>query len=75
MDSCHLEDVHQLQIPDHLLLVLQQARENYQQPAMKRKAGKPVTYSDFSFLLLSMAAVVLRTFDSIELHRLGMCKK
>ncbi len=62
--------MHQLQIPDHLLLVLQQARENYQQPAMKRKVGKPPTYSDFSFLLLTIAAVVLRTFDSIELHRL-----
>ena len=60
----------QLQIPDHLLLVLQQARENYQQPEIKRKAGKPVTYSDFSFLLLTIAAVTLRTFDSIELYRL-----
>lgn len=60
-----------LQIPDHLLLVLQQARENYQQPEIKRKQpGKPPTYSDFSFLLLTIAAVVLRTFDSIELHRL-----
>ena len=37
---------------------------------MKRKVVKPPTYSDFSFLLLTIAAVVLRTFDSIELHRL-----
>ena len=49
---------------------MQQARENYQQPEIKRKRGKPPTYSDFSFLLLTIAAVVLRTFDSIELHRL-----
>jgi len=60
----------QLQIPDHLLLVLQQARENYQLLEIKRKRGKPPTYSDFSFLLLTIAAVTLRTFDSIELHRL-----
>ncbi len=36
----------------------------------RKKPGKPPTYSDFSFLLLTIAAVVLRTFDSIELHRL-----
>jgi hypothetical protein len=60
----------ELQIPDHLLLVLQQAKENYQLPEIKRKPGKPPTYSDRSFLLLSVAAVILRTFDSIELHRL-----
>ncbi|MDQ3042032.1 MAG: hypothetical protein M3R11_06585 [Acidobacteriota bacterium] len=59
-----------LQIPDHLLLVLQQTKENYQLPEIKRKPGKPPTYSDLSFLLVSVAAVVLRTFDSIELHRL-----
>ena len=59
-----------LQIPDHLLLVLQQTKENYQLPEIKRKPGKPPTYSDLSFLLLSVAAVVLRSFDSIELHRL-----
>ncbi len=37
---------------------------------MKRqKPGKRPTYSDFSFLLLTIAAVVLGTFDTIELHR------
>jgi len=48
----------------------QQTKENYQLPEIKRKPGKPPTYSDLSFLLVSVAAVVLRTFDSIELHRL-----
>jgi len=38
---------------------------------MKRKQpGKPPPYPDCSFLLLTIAAVVLRTFDSIELGRL-----
>lgn len=46
----------ELHIPDHLLLVLQQARKNYQQPAIKRKAGRPPTYADLSFLLLTIAA-------------------
>lgn len=60
----------ELQIPDHLLLLLQQATENYQPIVAKRKPGRPPTYLGLSFLLLAMTAVVLRTFDSIELHRL-----
>lgn len=59
-----------LQIPDHLLALLQQALEHYQQPAAVRKRGRPRTYSALSFLLLAVTAVVLRTFDAIELERL-----
>jgi hypothetical protein len=59
-----------LQLPDHLLLLLQQATDNYQSLAVKRKVGRPPTYAALSFLLLAMTAVVLRTFDEIELHRL-----
>jgi len=59
-----------LQLPDHLLLLLQQATDNYQSIVVKRKVGRAPTYSGLSFLLLAMTAVVLRTFDEIELHRL-----
>jgi hypothetical protein len=59
-----------LQLPDHLLLLLQQATDNYQSIAAKRKVGRPPTYSALSFLLLAITVVVLRTFDEIELHRL-----
>lgn len=59
-----------LQLPDHLLLLLQQATDNYQSIDAKRKVGRPPTYAALSFLLLAMTAVVLRTFDEIELHRL-----
>ncbi len=59
-----------LQLPDHLLLLLQQATDNYQSIAARRKVGRPPTYSGLSFLLLAITAVVLRTFDEIELHRL-----
>ena len=59
-----------LQLPDHLLFLLQQATDNYQSIAARRKVGRPPTYAALSFLLLAMTAVVLRTFDEIELHRL-----
>ena len=58
------------QLPDHLLLLLQQATDNYQSIDAKHKVGRPPTYSALSFLLLAITAVVLRTFDEIELHRL-----
>ena len=58
------------QLPDHLLLLLQQATDNYQSIAIKRKVGRPPTYSALSCLLLAITAVVLRTFDELELHRL-----
>lgn len=58
------------QLPDRLLLLLQQATNNYQAIHIRRKVGRPVSYSNLSFLLLAMTAVLLRTFDEIELHRL-----
>jgi len=67
---CHLEGMSNLQLPDHLLLLLQQATDNYQSIDAGRKVGRPPTYAALSFLLLAMTAVVLRTFDEIELHRL-----
>lgn len=59
-----------LQIPDHLLSLLQQALEDYQQPDAVCQRGRPRTYSALSFLLLAITAVVLRTCDAIELERL-----
>jgi len=62
-----------LQVPDHLLLLLQQATEHYQLPARVCKPGRPRTYSALSFLLLAITAVVLRTFDASELEHLLRC--
>ena len=61
----------ELQLPDdHLLFLIQQAKKNYQEFQPKGKRGKPVTYAALSFWLLSVAAIVLRTFTSSELHQL-----
>jgi hypothetical protein len=58
------------QLPDGLLSLIQQAREHYRELPMRRKRGKPRTYSGLSFLLLSVAAVTLRNFKASELYRL-----
>ena len=61
----------ELQLPDnHLLFVIQQAKQNYQFYEPKRKRGKPVTYSARSFWLLNLVAVLLRAFSASELHLL-----
>lgn len=60
-----------LQLPDnHLLFLIQQAKQNYQFPASKRKRGKPLTYSPRSFWLLNLVAILLRAFTACELHHL-----
>lgn len=58
------------QLPDGLLALIQQAREHYEELPRQRKRGKPRTYSGRSFLLLTVAAVTLRTFKASELSRL-----
>lgn len=58
------------QLPDGLLTLIQQAREHYRELSPQSKRGKPRTYSGLSFLLLSVAAVTLRTFRASELSRL-----
>src|SRR2546423_908399 len=58
------------QLPDGLLSLIQQAREHYRELPPRRKRGKPRTYSGLSFLLISVAAVTLRTFKASELSRL-----
>jgi len=60
-----------LQLPDnHLLFLIQQAKQNYQVPESKCKRGKPLTYSARSFWLLNLVAVLLRAFSASELHLL-----
>src|SRR5215210_5481486 len=58
------------QLPDGLLTLIQQAREHYRELPQQGKRGKPRTYSGLSFLLLTVAAVTLRTFKASELYRL-----
>jgi len=58
------------QLPDGLLSLIQQATEHYRHLPPERKRGRPRTYSDLSFLLLAVTAVILRTFKAAELHRL-----
>lgn len=61
----------ELQLPDnHLLMLIQQAKQNYQFYEPKRKRGKPLTYSARSFWLLNLAAVLLRAFSACQLHLL-----
>jgi len=63
--------MYKLQLPDnHLLKLIQQATQNYQFLEAKRNRGKPLTYSARSFWLLSVVAVLLRSFAASELHRL-----
>ena len=61
----------ELQLPDNYLLkLIQQAKQNYQFQELKRKRGKPPTYSACSFWLLALAAILLRAFSASELHLL-----
>lgn len=58
------------QLPDGLLSLIQQAKQHYRHLPPERKRGRRRTYSDLSFLLLTVTAVILRTFKAAELHRL-----
>jgi hypothetical protein len=62
---CELQSPH-----NHLLKLIQQAKQNYQFYEPKRKRGKPLTYSARSFWLLNLMAVLLRAFSASELHLL-----
>lgn len=60
-----------LQLPDnHLLFLIQQAKQNYQVCHQKRKRGKPLIYSSRSFWLLNLVAILLRAFSASELQLL-----
>jgi len=57
--------------PDHLLGLIQQVSANYQVPPPKRKQrGKQPDFSALSFLLLTVVAVVTKTFCDSEMFRL-----
>jgi hypothetical protein len=56
--------------PDALLSIVEQVKEYYGEPPLKRQRGRPPTFSGQAFLLLAVVAVVLRTFKPQELHTL-----
>lgn len=58
--------------PDCLLRLMQQADEHYKEPPPKGKLarGRPLFFDTKSFFLLSVCAVILRTFKAAELERL-----
>ncbi len=55
---------------DALLSLIQQVKENYQQPHSVPKRGKQRDFSALSFLLLAVVAITTRTFKGSELHKL-----
>lgn len=57
-------------LTDDLLRLLQKISEHYQLPLTKRKRGRQPHFSDLSFLLLAVVAVVTKTFADSELFRL-----
>lgn len=57
-------------LTDDLLRLLQKISEHYQVPIAKCKRGRQPDFSDLSFLLLAVAAVVTKTFADAELFRL-----
>jgi len=55
---------------DALISLIESVRLCYQPPPVKKKCGKQPDFSDVSFLLLAVAAVVLKTFSDSALARL-----
>jgi hypothetical protein len=55
---------------DALISLIETVRLSYQPPPRPKKCGKQPDFSDCSFLLLTVAAVVLQTFSDSALHRL-----
>lgn len=62
---------HTLTDSDALLSLLQQVKENYQEPPpAPPKRGKQRDFSALSFLLLAVVAITTRTFRDSELRKL-----
>ena len=57
-------------LTDELLRLLQKISEHYQPPPPDGKRGRQRQFSDLSFLLLAVVAVVTKTFADAELRRL-----
>jgi hypothetical protein len=55
---------------DALISLIEVVKQNYQPVPRPVKCGKKPDYSDLSFLLLAVVAVVTKTFSDSELHRL-----
>lgn len=55
---------------DALISLIETVKLRYQPPPEKKKCGKQPDFSDLSFLLLAVVAVVLKTFSDSALHRL-----
>lgn len=56
--------------PDALLSLIQEIKLCYQKPSEKKKRGRKPDFSELSFLLLAVVAVVTKTFSDAALHRL-----
>ena len=57
-------------LTDELLRLLQKISEHYQPPPSRCKRGREPHFSDLSFLLLAIVAVIIKTFADTELKRL-----
>jgi len=55
---------------DALFSLIEEIKLGYQEPGETRKLGRKLTFSELSFLLLAVVAVVTKTFSDSELHRL-----
>lgn len=57
--------------PDALFSLIESVKLGYRAPPETvKKRGRPPDFTDFSFLLLAVVAVVTKTFSDSELHRL-----
>jgi len=55
---------------DALFSLIEEIKLGYQKPVETTKRGRKPTFSELSFLLLAVVAVVMKTFSDSELHRL-----
>ena len=55
---------------DALFSLIEEIKLGYQEPNETVRRGRKLTFSELSFLLLAVVAVVTKTFSDSELHRL-----
>ncbi len=55
---------------DALFSLIKEIKLGYQEPIETVRRGRKLTFSELSFLLLAVVAVVTKTFSDSELHRL-----